>query len=344
MKKAFLTIISIGFLLAAYLGWVFFGPTVSAPEKKYLFIKTGSSFEEVKTLLIEKKIIKNDFYFTQLSRLSKYNKNIKPGKYKIENNSSLFQLVRLLRSGKQSPARLVINKLRTKEDFASKLAATFEIDSTTAIRFLLSNDSLARYNVDTNTVMSIVIPNSYLFWWNTSIDKVFSKLKNQKDNFWDGERTVKAKKLGFTPVEIYTMASIIEEETNKEEDKGKIASVYINRMRKGMKLEADPTVKYSMRNFELKRILHGHLLAPSMHNTYQHTGLPPGPICSPSMNTIDAVLDAPETNYIFFVAKPDFSGYSNFASTYEEHLQFAKAYQHALDSLINSRSQTQSNK
>jgi len=344
MKKVFLIALSIGLLLTAYTGWILLGPTVSGPEKKYLYIKTGSTFEDVRLLLIEKKIIKDAFYFTQLSRFSKYNKNIKPGKYKIENNSSLFQLVRLLRSGKQSAARLVINKLRTKEDLASKLAATFEIDSTEAIRFLLSNDSLAPYNVDTNTVMSIVIPNSYLFWWNTSIDKVLSKLKNQKDNFWDGERTVKAKRLGFTPVEIYTMASIIEEETNMEEDKGKIASVYINRMRKGMKLEADPTVKYSMRNFELKRILHGHLVFPSMHNTYQHTGLPPGPICSPSMNTIDAVLNAPETNYIFFVAKPDFSGYSNFASTYEAHLQFAKAYQQALDILINSRSKNQPNK
>jgi UPF0755 protein len=133
------------------------------------------------------------------------------------------------------------------------------------------------------------------------------------------------------------MASIVEEETNKPEDKGLIASVYINRINKGMKLEADPTVKFAMRDFGLKRILYAHLTYPSPYNTYQHTGLPPGPICTPSAQTIDAVLNAPETNYIFFVAKADFNGYSNFAATYEEHLKFAKAYQQALNELIRKK-------
>jgi UPF0755 protein len=131
----------------------------------------------------------------------------------------------------------------------------------------------------------------------------------------------------------------VEEETNKEEDKGKIASVYINRINKGMKLEADPTVKFAMKDFGLKRILLEHLKFPSPYNTYQNLGLPPGPICTPSSKTIDAVLNAPQTDYIFFVAKPDFNGYSNFAATYSEHLQYAKAYQNALDSLIKAKKQ-----
>ncbi|WP_462219274.1 endolytic transglycosylase MltG, partial [Ferruginibacter sp.] len=143
--------------------------------------------------------------------------------------------------------------------------------------------------------------------------------------------------LNMTPKQVYTMASIVEEETNKEEDKGKIASVYINRIETGMKLEADPTVKFAMKDFGLKRILHKHLEYPSPYNTYRQTGLPPGPICTPSSKTIDAVLNAPQTNYIFFVAKPDFNGYSNFATTYSEHLVFAKAYQNALDSLIKAK-------
>ena len=133
------------------------------------------------------------------------------------------------------------------------------------------------------------------------------------------------------------MASIVEEETNAAEDKGKIASVYMNRMAAGMKLQADPTVKFAMKNFTLTRILHGHLSYPSLFNTYQNLGLPPGPICTPSIKTIDAVLDAPQTSYIYFVAKPDFNGYSNFATTYAEHLVFAKAYQQALDSLIRAK-------
>ena len=133
------------------------------------------------------------------------------------------------------------------------------------------------------------------------------------------------------------MASIVEEETNKQDDKGKIASVYMNRIATGMKLQADPTVKFAMKNFALTRILHGHLKYDSPFNTYQNTGLPPGPICTPSIKTIDAVLDAPQTNYIYFVAKPDFNGYSNFASGYAEHLVYAKAYQQALDSLIKAK-------
>jgi UPF0755 protein len=140
--------------------------------------------------------------------------------------------------------------------------------------------------------------------------------------------------MNLTPVQVYSMASIVEEETNKEEDKGLIASVYMNRMNSGMKLQADPTVKFAMKDFGLKRILLKHLTYDSPFNTYQNAGLPPGPICTPSVKTIDAVLNAPQTTYIYFVAKPDFNGYSNFASTYAEHMVFAKAYQNALDSLI----------
>ena len=147
----------------------------------------------------------------------------------------------------------------------------------------------------------------------------------------------KAKALNLTPEQVYTMASIVEEETNAAEDKGKIASVYMNRMETGMKLQADPTVKFAMKDFDLKRIMQKHLTYPSPFNTYQNPGLPPGPICTPSIKTIDAVLNAPQTNYIYFVAKPDFNGYSNFASSYDEHMVFAKAYQQALDSLIRAK-------
>ncbi len=145
----------------------------------------------------------------------------------------------------------------------------------------------------------------------------------------------KARELGFSPEEIYTIASIVEEETNMKSDKGKIARVYINRINKGMKLEADPTVKFAMRNFELTRIMHKHLSYPSAYNTYYQKGLPPGPICTPSIETIDEVLNAPESDHIFFVAKPTFDGYSNFSSTYAQHQEYARAYQKALDELMN---------
>ena len=337
MKKTLLIVFLILLLAGLYAAWNVFGPTVSAPANKYLYIRTGADYEMVKKSLQDQKIITGTFFFDLVAKQSKYNKNIKAGRYEIKDGSSIINLVRMLKAGRQSPVRFVINKLRTKEDFAGKVGQQFEADSTEVMNFITNNDSLAKYQLDTNTVMTAIIPNSYLFWWNISFNNMFKRFEDQKDKFWNGRRKLKADSLHLTAEQVYTIASIVEEETIRQDDKGLIASVYMNRLQKGMKLEADPTVKYAMRNFGLKRILHGHLTYPSLYNTYQHIGLPPGPICTPSINTIDAVLDAPQTNYIFFVAKPDFNGYSNFAATYQQHLVFANAYRHALDSLIISR-------
>ncbi len=322
-----------------YLIWNILGPTVSVPQDNFFYIKTGSTYNDIRTSLLEEKVISGSFFFDKIATQLKYDKNIKPGKYEINNNSSLLSLIRKLKSGAQSPVKLVINKLRTKEDLASKLGKNFECDSLEVIHFITNNDSLQRYKLDTNTVMTAVIPNTYLFQWNGSFKKIFTRLNNEKGVFWTAERKEKAAAKNLTTSQVYTMASIVEEETNKPEDKLLIASVYRNRIANGQKLEADPTVKYAMRAFGLKRILQGHLQYESPYNTYKNTGLPPGPICTPSTKTIDAVLDSPETTYIFFVAKPDFKGYSNFATTYAEHLLFAKAYQKALDSLIRSKQQ-----
>jgi UPF0755 protein len=203
---------------------------------------------------------------------------------------------------------------------------------------MTSDDSLKKIGYDTNTIMSVIIPDTYLLNWNGSFNRVFKRLADEHDRFWNKDRIRKAFLKSMTPVQVYSLASIVEEESNNEEDKKLIASVYINRVKRKMKLQADPTVKYAMRNFGLKRILYGHLTFPSEYNTYHVTGIPPGPICTPSRKTIDAVLDAPETDYIFFAAKPDFKGQHNFAATYEEHKKYAKQYQLALDSLIISRS------
>lgn len=337
MKKIVLFILGIALLFAVYIGWMAFGPTVNKPEGDYLFIHTGWDYKTVKDHLKEKDIA-SSWMFDFLAKRAKYDKNVKPGRYKIESGMSLYSLVRMLKSGSQTPVRLVINKIRTKEDLAGKLGSLFELDSTNVANFLLSNDSLKGYNTDTNLVMTNIIPNTYeIRKWNTSLSDLFKKLKSEKEKFWTEERKNKAQQKGLTPEQVYTIASIVEEETNKDEDKGKIASVYINRKNKGMKLQADPTVKYAMRDFGLKRVLHKHLEYPSPYNTYYASGFPPGPICTPSVKTIDAVLNSPETTYEYFVAKPDFSGYSNFASTYNEHMIYAKAYQRALDSLIISK-------
>jgi len=336
-KKIVYSLLTLVLLAGGFIGYEIFGPTVSAPSKKYFYIKTGDTFDKVKAGLLDAEIISSGFWFNQVAGKLKYPKNVKAGRYEIKNGMSLFNLLRMLRSGNQSPVNLVITKLRTKEDLALKIAANFECDSLSVISFLNSNDSLRKYNVDSNTVMTAVIPNTFSIFWNTTPEKIFKKIYSEQEKFWTEEREKKAAGLNLTPQQAYILASIVEEETNMDEDKGKIASVYINRMETGMKLGADPTVKFAMKDFGLKRIYNKYLSFVSPYNTYQNFGLPPGPICTPSVKTIDAVLNAPQTNYIYFVAKPDLKGYSNFATNYTEHMVFAKAYQNALDSLAKAK-------
>lgn len=333
-RKIFGFIVLLMAITAGITGWSILGPTVNEPQGKYLYIPTGADYQTVKDSLLKKKIIKGTFWFDRISYFLNYNKAVKPGRYKVGDGMSITGLIRMLRSGNQAAVKLVITKLRTKEDLAKKLAVNFECDSVSVISFLNNNDSLDNYNVDSNSVMTAVIPNTYTINWNNTAASIFKKLFAARQQFWNRERKDQAAALNLSEKEVYILASIVEEETNEEEDKGKIASVYINRMRTGMKLAADPTVKFAMKDFGLKRIYFKHLAFPSAFNTYLVKGLPPGPICTPSIKTIDAVLQAPSTNYLFFVAKPDFSGYSNFASSYEEHQVFAKAYQRALDSLM----------
>jgi UPF0755 protein len=332
-KKLIFGILLIALLIGGYAAWQIFGPTVSAPESKYFYIKTGTAYGDVRQSLIDQKIISNTWFFDLVSKQLKYPRLVKAGRYQVKNGESIFSLVRMLRSGNQSPVNLVINKLRLKEDLAQKIAASFECDSASVMEVLNDAETLQKFNVNNNTLMTIVIPNTYSILWNTPAKKIIDKLYSEKEKFWNTVRLNKAKALNLTPEQVYTMASIVEEETNKEHDRGLIASVYLNRINTGMKLQADPTVKFAMKNFGLKRIRFVHLSYDSPFNTYINAGLPPGPICTPSTKTIDSVLNAPQTNYIYFVAKPDWSGLSNFCQSYEEHLVNAKNYQRFLDSV-----------
>ena len=177
--------------------------------------------------------------------------------------------------------------------------------------------------------MTAVLPDTYTFFWNTSPKNIYKKLTEEEKKFWTEERTQKAGKLGLTPLQVYTLASIVDEETNAIKEKGTIASVYINRVNKSMPLQADPTIRFALNDFTIKRVYGDHLKVASPYNTYQNTGLPPGPICTPSKKTIDAVLNAPATDYLYFVADSSFNGTHSFSVTYDEHLQKAKAYQKA---------------
>ena len=325
-------------LLIALVGtWGFLSPVVNRSSQKHFFIHTGSGFSAVRDSLISQHIISGGFWFTLLSKASGYDKRILPGRFDISEANNIFRLVRKLRSGMQDPVRLTITKIRTRKDLAGKIAAKLENDSAEIICFLNNNDSLAALASDTNTVMSIIIPNTYLFLWNTNFKEVLKRLISQKNSFWNEQRRSLAAEKGLTPLQAYILASIVEEETNDQDDKGLIASVYLNRIAKGMKLEADPTVRFALGDFSIQRVLNGHLDIPSPYNTYRNSGLPPGPICTPSIRTIDAVLHAPKTDYLFFAASPKFDGSSSFAKDYAEHLKNAGKYRKALDSLLDTR-------
>lgn len=334
-KKTLFWVFIIGLIVGGFAAWQVIGPVVAVPEGKYFYLKTGSVYSDVKRSLVEQKLLNNTFFFNLLAKQLKYPQRVKAGRYRIKSGTSVLGLLRMLRSGNQEPVNLVINKLRLKEDLAQKIAANFETDSAAVMQVLNDPENLQKYKVNSNTLMTTVIPNTYSIYWNTTPQKIMDKLYAEKVKFWNTERLAKAKALNLTPEQVHTVASIVEEETNKQADKGKIASVYLNRIVKGMRLEADPTIKFALKNFGLKRIWNSHkeASAGSPYNTYYVSGLPPGPICTPSPNTIDAVLNAPQTNYIFFVAKPDWSGLSNFSDTYAEHLINAKNYQRFLDSV-----------
>ena len=326
----FVTVVIIALLLFAI--YRTFGPnTGTFTQGEYLYIHTGADYEKVKAALLEGGFVADMFSFDLLAQRVNLPAHIHPGKYKINKEMSNYNLLRMLRSGRQTPVKLVINKLRTQHDFIHLLTSNLEADSIALTQMLHDPVYLSEFGLDTNTVMCAVIPDTYDFFWNISADKAFRKIEKNYSRFWDEPRKQQAQNKGLTPTKAIIIASIVDEETNLSDDKPKIASVYLNRLKKGMKLQADPTVKFAIGDFTIRRVTDEMLQFNSPYNTYMYEGLPPGPICTPSISTIEAVLEAPQTTYLYFCAKDDFSGYSNFASTFEEQLKNAHAYQKALD-------------
>lgn len=337
MKKIILCLIVTILIVAAFLGKIFYGSATNFNEnsKTILVEEINTSKENLPSFLLQNNIIANTFMFEQLGNQMKIWERVKSGKYKINKGDNLLTIARMFRNNKQTPINLVINKIRLPQDLAKLIGKSFSADSNTAITILKNDAILAAINADSNTFLFNIIPNTYSFYWNTPTEKILEKISVEAKKFWDAnDRNTKADNMGLTPFQVYIIASIVEEETNKDDDKGNIASVYINRLQKGMNLGADPTIKFALKDFTLRRILFTHLKVTSPFNTYINKGLPPAPICTPSIKTIDAVLNAPKTDYLFFVAKADFSGYSHFSSNFAEHNQFAKLYQTALTAYL----------
>lgn len=327
----FLLLVVIG---GAVMGWLLFRSATAFDEKsRYFIIREGQTNKnDVLSILKDEKIVSGTMGLQLIGSFTTVWPKLKVGKYEVKKGQSAFTIARMLRNGKQAELRLVINKLRTKADLAKLIGKQFSTDSAAAMMFLSSNDSLKQLDTDTTLLFTQIIPDTYIFYWNTPLIKIMRKLKENSEQFWQkNNRLAKAESKGLSKKEAYTLASIVEEETNFDSDKYKIASVYQNRLKKNMPLQACPTIKYAMQDFTITRIYEKYLLNPSPYNTYRRKGLPPGPICTPSPKTIDIILEAPVTDYLFFVAKSDFSGYHHFSSSYEEHDKYAKAYQRQLD-------------
>ena len=331
-KKNVFILLTFGFFVLGVVLYVLYASnTGSFRGKKYLYVKTEATYEQSLKSMKDSALVKDFRSFERMASWLNLSSNLHAGRYEVQEGMSNYQIISMLKKGRQSVVKLVLNKLRTKNDIIRKLASQLEPDSLAWSQLFANADFLEKNQIDSNQIQSLIMPNTYEFYWNVTPEKVFDRLGDYSNKFWNEERKAKAAKLNLSRAQIITIASIVEEETNKKDEKPNIASVYINRYRIGMNLGADPTVKFAVGDFKLKRILTVHTQISSPYNTYKYAGLPPGPICTPSETSIDAVLHATETKYLFFCAKEDFSGYHNFASTYAEHIVNAKKYQAALN-------------
>lgn len=332
-KKLIWSIIIVVFVSGAILGInlysKLFKNNISDDASKYLYIPTGSNIEDVERLIKENNVLVNAETFKWVAHRLKYT-NIKPGKYKISKGMSNVDLVRKLRAGNQEIVKLSFQNFRLISDFVSYVDKQLECDSLELINKLDSIDLIRKYGFNEENIFCMFIPNTYEFYWNTSATKFIEKMSEQYERFWTEDRINKAKKIGLTKIEVSVLASIVDQEALVNSEMKRIAGVYMNRINNGMKLEADPTVIYAIGDFNIKRVLNRMLSFDSPYNTYKYTGLPPGPICMPSIAAIDAVLSYEKHNYIYFCAREDFSGYHNFASNLKDHQQNARKFQVAL--------------
>ena len=299
-------------------------------EQGYLYIPTGSNLDDIVAIIKAQQILNNTESFKWVANKMNF-KNIKPGKYKITKGLSNIELVRLLRSGKQEPIKLTFQNIRLKTDFAGYIGKNFEIDSLAFLNMLDSIDLVRQYGFDEETIFCMFIPNTYEMYWNTSKEKFFERMQKEYVKFWHTERLAQAKAIGLSPVQVSILASIVDQEALLNREMIRIAGVYMNRLNRDIKLEADPTVIFANGDFTVKRVLYKLLQKDSPYNTYKYIGLPPGPICMPSVAAIDAVLHFEKHNYIYFCAKEDFSGLHNFASNVTEHQMNARKFQQALN-------------
>ncbi|PRY85525.1 endolytic transglycosylase MltG [Mongoliibacter ruber] len=319
--------------LSFYFYQAFFSPNalVDKEEGRMIQIPSNATFQMVVDTLYQNEVINDVITFSFVSKVMKYQEAVKPGLYNIPPKTNNLNLVRMLRSGNQTPVMVTFNNVRLKEDLAEKITRNLEISEQQFLDLLTDSVNIRKFGFEEETIMSMFIPNSYEVWWNTSAEKLFDRMFNEYNSFWTEERKNKASQLGLSPNEVSTLASIVQAETQKADERPKVAGVYLNRLKINMPLQADPTLVFAAGDFSIKRVLNVHKEIESPYNTYKYTGLPPGPINLPEISALEAVLNYEDHSYLYFCAKEDFSGYHAFATSLTEHLNNARRYQAALN-------------
>lgn len=308
------------------------GPSTGfVEESRVLLIPTGADLDAVVDSLLVHQAIKDEGRFRWLAERKNYTERIKPGRYRIPQGMSMNALVNMLRAGEQEPVMVTFSNIDGLPALAGRLATVLEPDSLTFLDAFRDPGTQRTVGLDEATMIGLFIPDTYEFWWTTSPEQFITRMRREHDSFWNEERRAKAKARGMTPLEVTTLASIVQAETVKMDDADRIAGVYLNRLRIGMPLQADPTLKFALGLQGVNRILNVDKQVVSPYNTYLNRGLPPGPINMAEPRFINAVLDAEKHDYLYFCARADLSGYSEFARSYEQHLVNARKYQRALD-------------
>jgi UPF0755 protein len=303
-------------------------------EKGYLYVATGSDYDDLLENIASSNLLKNPRTFAWLAQRKNLPAHINPGRYELKEGMSNNELIDMIRSGKQSPLNVVFNNLRTVEQLAGVIGKQIEADSISIINYLQSADFYNRYGLTIETAPALFIPNTYEFYWNTTAEGFVERMNREYSKFWDNQKIAQAAAEGLDRVQVSTLASIVEKETNRNDEKATVAGVYLNRLRQGWRLQADPTAVYAFyrqTDSLLNRVYRIHTQINSPYNTYLNDGLPPGPICIPSASSLLAVLNAEKHDYMFFVARPDGSGYHEFARTYRQHLNNAHAHYRAIN-------------
>ncbi len=294
-----------------------------------LYIGSQADYAEVVDSLMPH--IRHRAAFRRYARRINLPETFEPGHYTLTRGMNVVRIARMLKLGLQTPVRVTVNNVRTPAQLAGKLARQIEADSAALMAVLTSREVAEKYGFDSVTLFSMFIPDTYEFYWTVAPEDFVVRMKREYDRFWTPERDELRRRSGLSRLGVMTLASIVYEETRKTDEMPRVAGVYVNRLKRGIPLQADPTVKYAMQDFALRRILYKHLKFRSPYNTYVNKGLPPSPICMPGKDAIDAVLNYETHDYIFFCARPTFDGYHNFARTLDEHMKNARAYSAELD-------------